>query len=286
MPQARFEISRPHAPAGLARCGRARPRRRAASASRVPVVDVRGPPLPGALRPDVREATLDEIEGAGRRHAADRGQVERGRPRPGRELAAVVRRHRPGRAYPGFEPYDDLVRKAHRARASAILITLAPTRPTGRRPAGAAATTRSIRRDFADFARAVGKRYSGAYAGLPKVTYWSIWNEPNHIFFIKPRSQAPRVYRRMVERGLPALKAAVPGARVFVGELAPVGTATKVIGPLRFLQQWLCLDKSYKRLRGRTARKAGCNGFKSVTANGFAHHPYGPAGTVSAAATS
>ena len=30
------------------------------------------------------------------------------------------------------------------------------------------------------------------------------------------------------------------------------------------------------------ARKAGCNGFKKVTANGFAHHPYGPAGPVSA----
>ena len=53
-----------------------------------------------------------------------------------------------------------------------------------------------------------------------------------------------------------------------------------VIGPLRFLQQWLCVDKSYKRLRGRTARKQGCNGFRRVSANGFAHHPYGPAGTV------
>jgi hypothetical protein len=53
-----------------------------------------------------------------------------------------------------------------------------------------------------------------------------------------------------------------------------------VIGPLRFVQQWLCLDKSFKRLRGRTARIAGCNGFKRVSASGFAHHPYGPVGTV------
>jgi hypothetical protein len=83
-----------------------------------------------------------------------------------------------------------------------------------------------------------------------------------------------------VERGVPALKAAVPGARVLVGELAPVGTATKVKGPLRFLQQWLCLDKSFKRLRGRVARAAGCTRFKRVAANGFAHHPYGPAGTI------
>ena len=77
-----------------------------------------------------------------------------------------------------------------------------------------------------------GARYSGAFGGLPAVKYFSIWNEPNHIFFLKPRSQSPRVYRRLVERGVPALRAAAaPGSQVFVGELAPVGTATKVIGP-------------------------------------------------------
>ena len=111
------------------------------------------------------------------------------------------------------------------------------------------------------------------------MTYWSLWNEPNHIFFIKPRSQAPRVYCRMVQRGLSALKAAVPGARVFVGELAPVGTATKVIGPLRFLQQWLCVDKSYKAARPH-GPQAGLQWVGCRRANGFAHHPYGPAGTV------
>ena len=83
----------------------------------------------------------------------------------------------------------------------------------------------------------MGRRYSGAFGGLPAVTYWSIWNEPNHIFFIKPALQAPRIYRRLVERGVPALRATAPaGSKIFVGELAPVGTATKVIGPLRFLR--------------------------------------------------
>jgi hypothetical protein len=182
-------------------------------------------------------------------------------------------------AYPGFEPYDDLVQRAT-AKGFRILITLAPDAPDWATAGGRGGNYKVDSRDFADFARAVGKRYSGVYAGLPKVTWWSLWNEPNHIFFIKPRSQAPRVYRRLVERGLPALKSVVPGARVLVGELAPVGTATKVIGPLRFVQQGLCLDKSFKRLRGRTARIAGCNGFKRVSASGFAHHPYGPVGTV------
>jgi hypothetical protein len=55
-----------------------------------------------------------------------------------------------------------------------------------------------------------------------------------------------------------------------------------VIGPKKFLQGWLCLDKRFKRLRGSAARKAGCKGFKRVRANGFAHHPYGPTGAVPA----
>jgi hypothetical protein len=228
--------------------------------------------------PDVRAATLDELRALG----ADTLRIEvkwsEVAPDPAANSKPDFDATDPG-AYPGFEPYDDLVVKAT-AKGLRVLITLAPDAPDWATAGGRGGNYKVDSRDFADFARAAGKRYSGIYGGLPKVGYWSIWNEPNHIFFIKPRSQAPRVYRRLVQRGLPALKAAVPGARVFVGELAPVGTATKVIGPLRFLQQWLCVDKSYKRLRGRVARVQGCNGFRRVSANGFAHHPYGPSGTV------
>jgi hypothetical protein len=228
--------------------------------------------------PDVREATLTEAKALG----ADALRIEikwnEVAPDPAANSQPSFDATDPG-AYPGFEPYDDLVKRAT-AKGLRVLITLAPDAPDWATAGGRGGNYKVDSRDFADFARAVGTRYSGAYSGLPKVTWWSIWNEPNHIFFIKPRSQAPRVYRRLIQRGLPALKAAVPGARVLVGELAPVGTATKVIGPLRFLQQWLCVDKNYKRLRGRTARTAGCNGFKRVAANGFAHHPYGPAGLV------
>ncbi|MGH2980301.1 MAG: hypothetical protein ACRDLQ_11810 [Solirubrobacterales bacterium] len=226
--------------------------------------------------PDVREATLTEAQALG----ADALRIEikwsEVAPDPGANSEPSFDAADPS-AYPGFESYDDLVKRAT-AKGFRIMITLAPDAPDWATAGGRGGNYKVDSRDFADFARAVGTRYSGAYSGLPKVTWWSLWNEPNHIFFIKPRSQSPRVYRRMVERGLPALKAAVPGARVLVGELAPVGTATKVIGPLRFLQQWLCVDKKYKRLRGRTARRAGCKGFKRVRANGFAHHPYGPAG--------
>jgi hypothetical protein len=250
----------------------------AASASRSQWSMVEDHPYLVRSGPDVREATLNEVDALG----ADAIRIEvkwsEVAPDPGANSQPSFDAKDPG-AYPGFEPYDDLVKRAT-AKGFRILITLAPDAPDWATAGGRGGNYKVDSRDFADFARAVGTRYSGAYSGLPKVTWWSIWNEPNHIFFIKPRSQAPRVYRRMVQRGLPALKAAVPGARVLVGELAPVGTATKVIGPLRFVQQWLCVDKSYKRLRGRAARVAGCNGFRRVSANGFAHHPYGPAGQV------
>jgi hypothetical protein len=281
MPRARSQKSTAHACALLALAALAAltlTLPAAASASRTQWSIVEDHPTLVRSGPVVREATLNEIKALG----ADALRIEvkwtEVAPDPTANSQPSFDATDPG-AYPGFESYDDLVQRAT-AKGLRILITLAPDAPDWATAGGRGGNYKVDSRDFADFARAVGKRYSGVYAGLPKVTWWSLWNEPNHIFFIKPRSQAPRVYRRLVERGLPALKSVVPGARVLVGELAPVGTATKVIGPLRFLQQWLCLDKTFKRLRGRVARAAGCTTFKRVAANGFAHHPYGPAGSV------
>jgi hypothetical protein len=231
--------------------------------------------------PVVREDALREIQGLG----ADTLRIEvkwsEVAPSPGAKSEPAFDATDPS-AYPGFEPYDDLVTRAF-AKGFRVMLTLAPDAPNWATAGGRGGNYKVDSNDFAKFARAVGRRYSGAFNGLPAVKYFSIWNEPNHIFFLKPRSQSPRVYRRLVERGLPALRAtAAPGSRVFVGELAPVGTATKVIGPKRFLQGWLCVDKKFKRLRGAAARKAGCKSFKKVKANGFAHHPYGPTGSVPA----
>jgi hypothetical protein len=231
--------------------------------------------------PAVREQTLNEIRTLG----ADTLRIEvkwsEVAPSPGSKTKPSFSATDPA-AYPGFQPYDDLVQQAF-AQGFRIVITLAPDAPNWATAGGRGGNYKVDSNDFAEFARAVGRRYSGVFGGLPAVKYFSIWNEPNHIFFLKPRSQSPRVYRRLVERGVPALRAtAAPGSRILVGELAPVGTATKVLGPKRFIQGWLCLDKRFKRLRGSAARKAGCKGFKKVRANGFAHHPYGPTGAVPA----
>jgi hypothetical protein len=231
--------------------------------------------------PQVREDTLTEIGALG----ADTLRIEikwsEVAPDSGSKTKPAFDASDPSE-YPGFEPYDDLVTRAT-GKGFRLVITLAPDAPRWATAGGRGGNYKVDSKEFADFARAIGRRYSGVFSTLPAVKYFTIWNEPNHVFFLKPRSQAPRVYRRLVERGLPALRSrAAPGSKIFVGELAPVGTATKVIGPKRFLQGWLCLDKNFKRLRGSTARKAGCTRFKKITAHGFAHHPYGPTGTVSA----
>jgi len=220
--------------------------------------------------PGIREQTLETIKGLG----ADTIRVEvkwaEVAPSPGAKRKPKFTATDPG-AYPGFQPYDDLVARAV-AKGFRVMLTLAPDAPRWATAGGRGRNYKINAKEFAAFARAVGRRYSGNFGGLPAVGYWSIWNEPNHIFFVSPRAQAPRIYRGMVALGVPALRATAPkGAKIFVGELAPVGTATKVIGPLRFLRGWLCLNKRFKK-----KRSGACRSFKKVKANGFAHHPYGP----------
>ena len=42
--------------------------------------------------------------------------------------------------------------------------------------------------EFESFVTAVGTRYSGTYHGLPRVTFWSIWNEPNYGISLAPQA--------------------------------------------------------------------------------------------------
>jgi hypothetical protein len=227
--------------------------------------------------PQTRVKTLDEIQNLG----ADTIRIEV----KWNEVAPdAYAKQRPNvntsdpATYPCFGPYDDLVRLVN-GRGLRILMTLTGDAPRWATAGGRGENYKPEAAEYAKFVTAVGKRYSGTFAGLPKIGYFSIWNEPNHIQFIKPTSQAPLVYRKLVDAALPALRAAAPGAKIFVGELKP--TPRKGLGPLQFLQEWLCVDAKFKRLRGKAARKQKCKGFKKVDADGFAHHPYGPVGLIS-----
>ena len=179
--------------------------------------------------------------------------------------------------YPGFGPYDDVVRRAQ-DMGFRVLLDLGPDAPRwatsdGAELGPATGNREPDPREYARFAAAVGRRYSGDFKGLPAVEWYSLWNEPNHHFFLKPNEDAPRIYREMVAAALPALRgAAAEDAKVLVGETAPIRRPGAVLGPRDFVRRWLCLDERFQPTPG----ERGCRGFRGFDVDGYAHHPYGP----------
>jgi hypothetical protein len=172
--------------------------------------------------------------------------------------------------YPGFGNLDDLLRRAADKgfRVVAYLAPDAPRWATARRErvTNETVNTRPDPEEFGDFAEAVARRYSG------KVEWLSIWNEPNHVLFLKPQRESPRIYRQLVAAAVPRIREHAGDAKVMVGETAPVGKPGTTIGPAEFMRRWLCLDEDFDRaLVDRT-----CASFTRLEVDGFAHHPYGP----------
>jgi hypothetical protein len=178
-------------------------------------------------------------------------------------------------------------------------------------------------REFGEFAQAVGRRYDGTYevgdtnAGsggalavaprpLPRVSFWSIWNEPNQPGWLAPQWRrkdgtevelAPALYRSYVDaawEGLAHSSHVAATDTILIGELAPEGCVPRyciyrrpdwAIPPMSFLRALYCVGADYQPLRGAAASAAGCAASPSpgafVRANpglfdatGFADHPY------------
>jgi len=126
---------------------------------------------------------------------------------------------------------------------------------------------------LADFAKAAAERYSGTFGGLPRVKYWQILNEPNLAIFFNPqfnkagKPASPRLYRNILKKAYPAVKAGHQGNVVIAAGLAPFGQESG-LAPLDFARRLFCLDK-----RNRPLRPAGpCAG--GVKLDAFDMHPY------------
>jgi hypothetical protein len=148
--------------------------------------------------------------------------------------------------------------------------------------------------EFGRFVTAAGVRYSGAYAGLPRVDYWSIWNEPNHQGWLTPQwrrerhMRSPVLYRALFDHAYGALAATGHGSdKILAGETAPAGNDSRGIKrymrPMTFVRGLYCVDRRGRRLRGASARRLGCGASAAAfrashpglfAAGGFAHHPY------------
>ncbi|MHB8658444.1 MAG: hypothetical protein ACYC91_10905 [Solirubrobacteraceae bacterium] len=152
---------------------------------------------------------------------------------------------------------------------------------------------------FYEFVYAVGLRYSGRYGPLPRISDWSVWNEPNQPGWLAPQwrklrggyqPDAPRLYRGYVRSAYAALYFSGHGAdKILIGELAPEGYSARgayvAMTPMPFLRALYCVDARWRPVSGRAASWLGCPRHESratfVKANpglfdatGFAHHPY------------
>ncbi|MEX2194751.1 MAG: hypothetical protein WD844_05645 [Thermoleophilaceae bacterium] len=242
--------------------------------------------------PEIRAHTLDELKALGVNIVKVRVQWHELAPEPGAESKPAFDAADPS-AYPQapFAKYDDLVLQASQ-RGFRIFLMFSPPAPEWATARGERSGHIGVRRpdpeEFAAFVRAIGIRYGGAFGGLPKVSMWSIWNEPNHPQFIQPLSErlggrltpsAPHQYRRLYVAARQALgETGHDRDTILFGEILPIGSrrlgALRNIRPIQWLREFFCVDSRYRPLRGRAARVRGCSRFPRIRTSGFAYHAY------------
>jgi hypothetical protein len=153
-------------------------------------------------------------------------------------------------------------------------------------------------RDFKQFVIAVGSRFDGTHrdengsrAVLPRVSMWSLWNEPNQGGWLSPQWErrggalvpaSPSIYRKLYQSGYQALVATghrVDNDIILLGETAPLGGDAKSgkspIRPKQFLRELFCIGADGAPYTGAAAKARECGSVAGgLQANGFAHHPY------------
>jgi hypothetical protein len=145
--------------------------------------------------------------------------------------------------------------------------------------------------EFEAFVHAVGARYSGMYrpAGsstpLPRVSFWSVWNEPNYGYELSPQGvpghltieNSPRVYRGLLDAAWSGLRQTGHGTdTILFGDFGPRGGVWgefQSMKPLVFLRALYCVDSRYRQLRGSAAAIRGCPTTAAGSRRFRAQHP-------------
>jgi hypothetical protein len=208
-----------------------------------------------------------------------------------------------------WAPYDRLLELA-RARGLGVELDVTAPGPLWAMTAGAPTAREAnhfapLAASFEHFVIAAGRRYSGHYRpsgapqALPRVSDWSVWNEPNQPGWLAPQStgsgpasvlESARLYRGYVDAADAALRLTGHAHdTILVGELAPEGDeqrgVSRPVPPLPFLRALYCVGADDRPLGGAPALALACPSAASpaafvsahpglFAATGFAHHPY------------
>jgi hypothetical protein len=205
------------------------------------------------------------------------------------------------RTYPtrNWDRYDNLVKEATQLGMRVYFTLTGPGPRYGHHKAppsqrANAGTFKPYPSRFRSFVEAVGKRYSGTYRDenairrpLPRVTFWSIWNEPNQPGWLSPQWEngipfSPIMYRRLYLAGLQGLGRSGHGNdSILLGETAPLGSdqhgPRNGIKPVPFLRELVCVKPDGTQYAGPEAAARKCDDFARygpLKATAFAHHPY------------
>ncbi len=205
------------------------------------------------------------------------------------------------RTYPtrNWDRYDNLVKAATQLGMRVYFSITGPgpgyahriAPPSQRANAG---TYKPYPSRYRAFVQAVGTRYNGRYRDengirrqLPRVSLWSLWNEPNQPGWLSPQAEngipvAPALYRELYHAGYQGLQLSGHGSdAILLGELAPLGSEKRGprngIRPVPFLRELACVAPNGTPYTGPAATQRGCDKFASfgpMKATAFAHHPY------------
>jgi len=211
-------------------------------------------------------------------------------------------------AYPAanWSQLDSIVRTAS-ADGVKVLMTVtgaAPAWAQGKgKPGGSTGASlgawKPSASEYGNFVKALGIRYSGHYRGLPRVSTWEIYSEPNFGEHLSPQNAggvtAAGMYRALLAAAWNGLHASGHGHDTVVfGATSAHGEARLVGGlgiagetqPLTFLRELYCVDARYHQLRGGAAKPFACptnpraaRSFRRQNpalffATAFSDHPY------------